>query len=431
MSRDPITQFLSQLQHPTLASIDLSLDRMMRLLTLLGDPHRRMPPVVHVAGTNGKGSTLAYLQAMFEAGGYRVHKYTSPHLVHFSERIILAGKEIDNAKLVSIVKHVASFLPQCPATFFEAATAVAFLAFAEKKADVLLLETGMGGRLDATNVIAKPLLTAITPIDMDHTEFLGNTLEEIAAEKAGIVKSGVPCVLGKQLENAKRVVVEKAGELNAPLYVYGEDWNCTLTDTGGRYQSETRELSFTPSLVGPHQLENAAMAIACLEKLSQFTLTDEQMQKGIASAIWPARIQKLSSGPYAAAVADHTLYVDGGHNPQGGRVLAEWLAQQSMDIYLVCGMMGSKNAEDYLAALQPYATALFSVPIPSEDKSYKPATLAECAQRVGIKAEACESVQKALQTIVARAKNPSLICICGSFYLAGFILEADTNGLAA
>ncbi|MGE3713898.1 MAG: folylpolyglutamate synthase/dihydrofolate synthase family protein [Alphaproteobacteria bacterium] len=431
MSRDPVEQFLSQLHHPMLASIDLSLDRMHRLLAMLGNPHKRLPPVIHVAGTNGKGSLLAYLQSILQHAEYTVHKYTSPHLVQFRERIVLGGKEINNDYLVSIVKHVAPLLQQQPATFFEATTAIACLAFAEHKADVLLLETGMGGRLDATNVIDKPLLTAITPIGFDHTEYLGNTLEKIAAEKAGIMKKGVPCVVGKQEAVVQRLLEDKAVALNAPLYTYGKDWNCIWHDTHGGYNSDMRQLSYTPSLPGQFQYDNAATAIACLDVLTSFNVNDTHIAQGIANARWPARIQQLHSGALSALVPQHTLYLDGGHNAEGGKVLGAWLAVQEKDIYLICGMMKSKDSAGYLKYLARHARQLYTVAIPDEADSQKPEQLAEVARALGMDSQPAASVQKALQTIAQHATKPSLICICGSLYLAGQVLQAEGQRTAA
>ncbi|MEQ1790441.1 MAG: Mur ligase family protein, partial [Rickettsiales bacterium] len=284
MSAD-IERFLKQLQHPLLAGIDLSLDRMLRLLSMLRNPHKRLPPVIHVAGTNGKGSLIVYLQAIFEAAGYRVHRYTSPHLVHFSERILLQGKPIENAALEKLFRHLAPMLQQQQVTFFEAVTVAAFVAFSEKPADILLLETGLGGRLDATNVIDKPLLTAITPISMDHTEYLGETIAKIAAEKAGIIKRGVPCVVGRQgFSEVTDLIKEKADSLDAALFSLGQDWNVE----NHHYISNTRNILLTPSLVGEHQYDNAATAVACIERLPQFNISDEHIQIGLKNAVWPA-----------------------------------------------------------------------------------------------------------------------------------------------
>lgn len=417
---DPIEQFFSRLHHPSLAQIDLKLDRMLRLLSLLGNPHKRIPPVIHVAGTNGKGSLIAYLKAIFEAAGLRVHVYTSPHLVQFRERIVVAGTMIENAQIESIIRHVAPILAQQPATFFEATTALAFLAFAEKKADVVLLETGMGGRLDCTNVIDKPILTAITPIALDHMEFLGDTVTKIAAEKAGIIKQNVGCVLGRQTPEALAVLRAKAGEKNAPLIEFTE-----------------RELPAMPSLVGAHQRDNAMTAMACIEQLPQFNITQEHIAEGLASAVWPARLQKLTRGPYAEMLpSTMQLWLDGGHNQQGGEVLAAWLAEQNKPVYAICGMMGTKDASGYLQAIAPYVSKLYAVAIPNEATCKKPSEIVASAQAAGIKAEAAESVEAALAAIVSSPHpNPppqagegnnnqsALVAIIGSLYLAGFVLQ--------
>ena len=418
----PIEQILQRLHHPVMERIDLTLDRMLRLLAMLGSPQKRIPPVIHVAGTNGKGSLLIYLQGMLQAAGYRVLRYTSPHLVHFRERIILQGQEIDNAYLETVLKHVASVLPAQPATFFEATTAAAFLAFAERPADVLLLETGMGGRLDATNVIAKPLLTAITPISFDHTEYLGTTLAAIAGEKAGIIKRGVPCVVGRQEEEAAQVIAKKAAALDAPLFRLGHEWQVA----GNEYRSSQRTLTLVPSLAGKHQLDNAATAIACLEQLPQFTVSDEHIAQGLASAVWPARLQELE-GAYAALLPPGVgLWLDGGHNPQGGQILGEWLAgRNGGDAYLICGMIKGKDMKAFLAPLAAHTQMLFGVAIPDENTSQPAASIVKTAAALGMQAQEAASVENALQTIAARAKTQDIVCICGSLYLAGKVLAAQ------
>lgn len=427
MSRDPIENFLNSLHHPMLASIDLSLDRMHRLLAMLGNPHRRLPPVIHVAGTNGKGSLLANLQSILQAAGYKVHKYTSPHLVCFRERIVLCGQEIDDAYVVNIVKHVAAQLQAQPATFFEATTAAAFIAFAEKPADILLLETGMGGRLDATNILEKPILTAITPIAFDHTEYLGKTLMAIAGEKAGIIKRDVPCVIGKQEPEALSILKQKASEKNAPLYRVGYEWQ----HTHGEYISSKRRMRFSPVLPGDFQYDNTATALACLDMLPQFNVSDAQVTEGVAKAEWPARLQHITSGPLTELVAGHQLWLDGGHNPQGGQVLGAWMAAQKQDIYLVCGMMKGKDAKAYLQHLAPYAKRLYTVAIPEESGSHSTSSLAAQACAVGIATQEAASLEKALQTIAGSAKNPSIVCICGSLYLAGYVLHINASKTAA
>jgi dihydrofolate synthase/folylpolyglutamate synthase len=424
-----IEQFLNRLHHPALAQIDLSLDRMHRLLAMLGSPHKRLPPVIHVAGTNGKGSLLANLKAMFEAAGYKVHRYTSPHLVHFRERIVLSGEEITDEHLMRLLSHAAPILQQQPATFFEATTALAFLAFAEKKADILLLETGMGGRLDATNVVDKPLLTAITPIAFDHMEFLGTTIQKIAGEKAGIIKQGVPCVIGRQNDDALAVFEKVAAQKNAQLYRMQHEWSHHLLPPPARgragvgvYHSPSRNLSFTPSLVGNYQYDNAATAIACLDLLPQFKISDEQITSGLANVVWPARLQKLSLANLPGHIE---LWLDGGHNAQGGEMLAEWLKEApDYEHHLICGMIKGKDAAAFLVPAQPYAATLQAIAIPAEPNTQAPDQLAQTARQLGFDATPAASLEKALQSAIARAKKPARITICGSLYLAGKVLAS-------
>ena len=417
---DVMEQFLSRLHHPMLANIDLKLERMQRLLSLLHNPQRRLPPVIHVAGTNGKGSLIAYLKAIFEAAGLRVHVYTSPHLVQFRERIVVQGKMIENAQIENIMKHVAPILAQQPATFFEATTALAFLAFAEKPADILLLETGLGGRLDATNVIEKPALTAIAPISFDHMEYLGDTLAKIAGEKAGIIKKNVACVVGRQVLEAAEVLDKKAAELGAPLFRLGQEWRVE----NHRYVSKRRDVALAPVLVGEHQYDNAATAVACIENLPQFSISDAQIAQGLANASWPARLQKLTHGGYIQHVPDGCeLWLDGGHNAQGGEVLAAWLASRpELEKYLICGMVRGKDSAGFLAPVAKYTKALYAITIPEEATSQSADMLAGAARGVGLEAHVAASIEIALQTIGERAKTPSIICICGSLYLAGKVL---------
>lgn len=414
---DAIEQFLNRLHHPALAQIDLKLDRMVRLLSMLGNPQKKLPPIIHVAGTNGKGSLIAYLKAIFEAAGLRVHVYTSPHLVEFRERIVLNGKMIENAQVQQLATHVARMLEQQPATFFEATTALAFLAFAQKQADVLLLEVGVGGRLDATNVIDKPILTAITPVAMDHMEYLGDTIEKIAGEKAGIIKKDVPCVIGRQSVQATGVLEAEAAKIGAPISRMNHQWRVE----NHRYISASKNIALNPSLAGEHQYDNAATAVACIEQLPQFGISDEHITQGLANAVWPARLERLTKGKYAAMI-DAPLWLDGGHNPQGGEVLGAWLSQQQVEKYLICGMVQGKDAKGFLEHLAPHATALYAISIPDEPNTQKPETLAAAAKELGMEAYAATSIEMALQTIKSRAKTPYLVCICGSLYLAGKVL---------
>lgn len=423
---DPVEAFLNSLQHPLMAGIDLSLDRMRRLLGMMGQPQTRLPPVIHVAGTNGKGSLLAYLTAIFAAAGLRVHRYTSPHLVEFRERMLVRGEMVENDTLLNVMKHMAPLLAQQPVTFFEATTALAYVVFAEKPADILLLETGMGGRLDATNVIEKPLVTAITPVSFDHTEFLGESLEVIAGEKAGIMKRGVPCVIGRQAPEIMPVLEKKAAALDVPLIRFGQEFHIERDGDKRWYRSNKRTLELTPSLPGAFQYDNAACALACMDAQELYAIEGAHVSRGLASAQWPARLQHLTHHPYnRLAGAGISLYLDGGHNPQGGEMLAQWLKEQvTPERYLICGMMGTKDCTSYLRPLAPYVRALYAVPIPGEANAKPPAEVQKAAQSLGIEAEMAPSVEIALQTIARRAKTPATLCICGSLYLAGKVLAA-------
>ncbi len=427
--------------HPKV--IDLSLGRVERLLERLGHPERRLAPVVHVAGTNGKGSLLAFLRAMLEATDKRVQVYTSPHLVRFHERIRLSRGLIDEAALIALLEHCEEVNGPEPITFFEVTTAAAFLAFAEEAAseegaDILLLETGLGGRLDATNVIDRPRLTAITPVALDHQQFLGPSLEVIAREKAGIMKPGVTCVVGPQ-EPAALAVLERQGqEIGARLFAHGRDWSFTATPAGFRYEDAkgVRELP-KPGLLGSHQIANAALAVACAAQLEEFGLDDASIARGIATATWPARLQRLTRGPLVEALPEGwELWLDGGHNPAAGQALAETLKAEWVEgkdgrpLDLVYGMLDTKVAAGYLEALAPLTHSLQAVRIPGEAASLSAEAAAEHARQAGIKAAPAESVLAAVQRLVeagidSGSGKPQRILICGSLYLAGHVLAEN------
>jgi dihydrofolate synthase / folylpolyglutamate synthase len=432
---DAVLDRLTRL-HPKV--IDLSLGRVERLLERLGHPERRVAPVVHVAGTNGKGSLVAYLRAMLEAAGQRVQAYTSPHLVRFHERIRLTGGLIDEAALIGLLERCEAVNGPEPITFFEVTTAAAFLAFADEAttkggADVLLLEVGLGGRLDATNVIARPRLTAITPIALDHQQFLGTTIEAIAGEKAGIMKPGVTCVVGEQDPRTVEVLERRAQEVGAPLFLCGRDWAFAATAEGFRYEdaSGVRELP-KPSLLGVHQIANAALAVACATRLDGFALDAAAMAAGIEKAAWPARLQRLTKGPLvdalppSAGTTGWELWLDGGHNPAAGVALAETLkAWHDRPLDLIYGMLDTKVAAGYLEALAPHVHALKAVRIPGEAASLSAETAARYAAEAGIDAAPAENVMQALGAHVAAATKPGRILICGSLYLAGQVLREN------
>lgn len=408
---------LERLLHHPLPEIDLSLARVSLFLERVGHPERHLPPVVHVAGTNGKGSLIAYLRAILEAGGYRCHVYTSPHLVRFHERIVVAGQEISDEALREVLMRVLDAAQDFPLTFFESTTVAAFLAFAEAPADVVLLETGLGGRLDATNLVSEPALTAITPISFDHTEFLGDTLAKIAYEKAGIMKPGVPCVLGPQEPEALAVLEGKAVELHAPAMIYGRDFRLE----GNGYFSDGLHLAgLAPSLPGQFQLRNAATAVACIEALRPlFPLEDAQILQGIAHAVWPARLQKLEGGALNAIVGiGRMLWLDGGHNPSAGEAVAAWQQARGGKIHLVLGMLKGKDAAGYLRPLVPHLASLTVIPIEGEEKSAPVESLLEIAKTLGMSGQAEDSVEAAL----ARIPGGEDVLIGGSLYLAGVVL---------
>lgn len=420
--------------HPKL--IDLSLGRIERLLAALGHPERCMAPAIHVAGTNGKGSTVAFLRAMLEAQGYRVHVYTSPHLVRFNERIRLAGKLIDEAMLSAMLERCEQANGGQPITFFEVTTAAAFLAFAETPADIVLLETGLGGRLDATNVLAAPLACVITPVSMDHEQFLGDTLAKIAGEKAGILKRDVTCVVAPQAPEAAAVIAARAGEIGAPLLCYGRDWSVETLSHGMRWHSTREAPSWRdttlprPALPGAHQIINAGAAIACLSLLRDIVVDEAAIRQGLSTVEWPARLQRLTRGPLVGALRklphDIELWLDGGHNPSAGEALAAQAVQwRDKPLMIVAGLLRTKDAAGFFRPLAPHIAAARSVTIAGEDASLTAEETAEAAGRAGLPATPAESVAAAVAALARIATQPARILICGSLYLAGQVLAEN------
>ena len=413
--------------HPKL--IDLGLGRVEALLARLGQPHRALPPVVHVAGTNGKGSTIATMRACLEAAGRRVQVYSSPHLVCFHERIRLADGLIGEDRLVAVLQACEAANGDEPVTYFEITTVAAFKAFAEDTADLLLLETGLGGRLDATNVIARPRLVVLTTIDHDHSEFLGDRLEQIAFEKAGILKPGVPVVVAPQPAEVMAVIEERAAAVGAPLLRAGKEW-CLQADDDGLTVTlgEAAWRLPLPSLRGRHQHVNAAVAIVACRSLGDLAPPLAAARQGLGSIEWPGRLQALIAGPLAERVAaagpGWTLWLDGGHNPSAGRVLSQVLApwREEGPVHLICGMLNSKQAGAFLAALVPHVDSCHTVAIPGEANAFKAEALAEKARKAGLAAEACDSLPAALDAVL-RSGAPGRILICGSVYLAGRVLD--------
>jgi dihydrofolate synthase/folylpolyglutamate synthase len=414
--------------HPK--AIDLSLERIERLLDALGNPEGQLPPVVHVAGTNGKGSVIAFLRAFLEAAGTRVHVYTSPHLVRVNERYCLAGRLIGDAELVAYLEECEAANGGAPITFFEITTAAAFLAFSRVPADVVLLETGLGGKLDATNTVARPAVTAITPVSVDHVQFLGETLAEIAGEKAGILKPGVAAVIGPQDPEAAEAIAARAEVVGAPLIRYGTDWQAHPVGAGmtWRRRDTTLELP-APALFGAHQVDNAGLAIACLERLPGLTVDEAAIRRGLATVEWPGRLQLLEVGPLVDGLPGDgwELWLDGGHNPAAGRMLAT-VARGWRDrpLHLIFGILSSKDGTGFLSPLAPFAESVRAVAIPGEQASLSADEAAEVARAAGLAAEPAESIDDAVKAIVAGSSGPARVLICGSLYLAGKVLA--TNG---
>jgi dihydrofolate synthase/folylpolyglutamate synthase len=445
LGSDRVLQRLMQL-HPK--KIDLSLGRIERLLATLGNPQDRLPPALHVAGTNGKGSTVATWRACLEAGGYRVHAYTSPHLVRFHERIRLAGHLIDEDALLGLLEECERANHGEPITFFEITTAAAFLAFARTPADVVLLETGLGGRLDTTNVVRCPAATAITPVSLDHQAFLGDTIAAIAGEKAGILKPGVPAIIGPQPDEAEAVIEARAAAIGAPLFRWQREWHCapisSLSRTAGegaraqsaragegvagmRYEGPRWHLDLPlPSLPGMHQVANAGTAIACLEQLPQFSLSPATIADGLRHIEWPARMQRLRRGPLVEMLPEGwELWLDGGHNPSAGEIIAE-VARGWHDrpLDLVVGMLKTKDASGFLAPLAPHARTLLAVTIPGEENPHPAGEIVASAKSVGIAARESESIDAALHDLVQQSA-PARVLICGSLHLAGVVLAKN------
>jgi len=416
--------------HPKV--IDLSLSRIEKLLEHLGNPERNLPPTIHVAGTNGKGSLIAFLRAILEAAGYKVHVYISPHLVNFNERIRLAGRLIDDKALSNILEECEKFNAGEPITFFEITTAAAFLAFSRTDSDVVLLETGLGGRLDATNVIKTPALTIITPVSLDHQQFLGDTLSEIITEKLGILKPGVPCIAAKQDRREEKKfckLVEKAG---VSLSLEGKDWSVRKTKNGMAFDSAKDGKKFTrdfptPALSGAHQLRNAGLAVAAIDGLAGFDVHDSAIALGLKSVQWPARLQRLMSGPLVDKLPDSwELWLDGGHNGAAGKMISKHARSwRDRPIHMIFGMLNSKNPGDFLAHLEGRLSLFRGIAIPDEANTLSAWEVTEVALSLRMDAAVANSVEAALEDIV-RQREVARVIIAGSLYLAGRILEENS-----
>jgi dihydrofolate synthase/folylpolyglutamate synthase len=399
--------------------INFGLSRVYDLLARLGNPHLKIPPAIHIAGTNGKGSTLAFLRAIFAESGLKIHTYTSPHLVNFNERIVLAGKEISDEILNEILREcqeAAEKSPAIPLTFFEGITVAAFLAFSRLPADLLLLEVGMGGRLDATNVLPEVLCSVITPISFDHTEFLGKTLSKIAFEKAGIIKKNCPLVIGKQKPSILRVLENRAAELGCEVKILGRDF----------FADESLP---KPSLIGAHQIENAATAITTATLQRKFLITEEQIKSALKKVTWPARLQKINSGKFFNILPKNCeLYLDGSHNPQGATTILDFLkTQKGKKNSVIFSMLKDKDCASFLKKISSRVGQLIALEIPDEPKSRDGEELQKIGQELGINSLAAENFDQAFEKIFSSLKpdEPALILICGSLYLAGSFLTLN------
>ncbi|RCL01371.1 MAG: dihydrofolate synthase / folylpolyglutamate synthase [Candidatus Tokpelaia sp. JSC085] len=421
--------------------IDLSLGRIMQLLRLLGNPHLNIPPVIHIAGTNGKGSASAFLRSMLEAAGYSVHVYTSPHLVHWHERYRIGfkggGRFVNDAQLAEVLKHVTVTAAnnEQSITVFEVLTVAALLLFAEYPADATILEVGLGGRLDATNVITKPAASLIMPISLDHQSFLGNQIEDIAKEKAGIIKAASPVVIGfQESESVRNILIHKAWKMGVPSSVYGQDYIAYKKHGRMIFQNCNGHMDLPlPRLAGGFQISNAAAAIEGL-RAAGFKIRKSAIVHGMDNVFWPARIQHIRKGKLFKRLFPHVeLWLDGGHNPAAGAVTAQFFRKlcekEKRALILICGMIKTKDAVEYLTAFKNITTRLCAVPVRLSDDGILPTTLAQLARSIGLNSQAFQSLFDALENILDTKKlsSPSLVLICGSLYLAGeVLLENDS-----
>jgi dihydrofolate synthase / folylpolyglutamate synthase len=416
--------------HPK--KIDLSLDRMEQILPKLGDPHRRLPPTIHVAGTNGKGSTIAFMRAMLEAAGKTVHVYTSPHLVRFHERIRLAGELVDEETLVAAFQRCEDANGGAPITVFEMTTAAALLLFAETPADYLLLEVGLGGRFDATNVIHRPIASVITPVSLDHMEYLGDSVSKIAAEKAGILKRGCPAILADQSAEGRAVLEDEARRLRAGSVVIGGQDFQTYEENGRLVYQDTQGLLDLPlpRLPGRHQHLNAGTAIATLRQVMGEEMTQDRIARGLTHVDWPARLQRLTGNVLKLSPKGSEVWLDGGHNSDGGRVLSAAMAEMEeknpRPLVMIAGMLSTKDSTAFLACFAGLSHQLYAIGISGQDAARTPQDVADRAKTAGLKAESAMSLAEALARINDKVWGiPPRILITGSLYLAGEVLAFD------
>lgn len=411
-------------------TMDLGLARLERLLTRLGNPHLKLPPVFHIAGTNGKGSTAAFLRAGLEASGRRVHAYTSPHLVRFNERIRVAGNIVDDDTLIGLLSDVLAVNASARITFFELTTAVALLAFVRHPADACVVEVGLGGRLDATNVVV-PVMTGIAQLGLDHQQWLGPTILDIAGEKAGIAKRRVPLVVSKYPRTVAAKVAEVAGVAGAKLIERGPDWDAAVYEGALHYRDLAGKLSLPlPRLAGAHQLDNAALAVAMLRHQHAVPVADSALRAAMGWAEWPARLQRLDAGPLVGLLPPGSeVWLDGAHNPAAARAVADAFRGHNLaerPFYLVFGMLAAKDAAGFLKPFAGRATAVYPVPVPGH-AHHDPADLVRLARETGLPGSAATDVLAALSAIAKSADRarPPVVLIAGSLYIAGGVLTAN------
>ena len=416
--------------HPKI--IDLSLERMERILARLGNPEKKMPPVIHVAGTNGKGSTVAYVKSILEQAGLKVHCYTSPHLVKFHERIYVAGETISEEKLSALLEECEVANGDAPITFFEITTTAALLAYSRTPADYLILEVGLGGRLDATNVVVKPALSVITTVDYDHQQYLGTTLTAIAREKAGILKSGMSAIIGAQPDEARAEIELVAEKIGSPIFIANQDWQSFEQHGRLVFQDENGLLDLSlPHLKGRHQVDNAGNAIAAIRLLDDTRVSEAHIEQGLKSVSWPARMQKLGAGALTSLIPkDAELWLDGGHNPSAGRAIARAFSdindRHSRPLVLIWGMLNTKDAGSFIEPFVGLAQRVVTLAIPDELNAVPADQLAEIARSHNLSAETASSLIKALGQASLTTPAPRIL-ICGSLYLAGHVLSVHEN----
>ena len=432
MAIDRILERLLKL-HPKL--IDLSLSRLKKLLDSLGNPEENLPPIIHVAGTNGKGSTVATLAAIYKSAGYRAHIYTSPHLVRFTERIVVSGSEISKNYLKELLIECEDANNGESITFFEITTAAAMLAFSRNPADLLLLEVGLGGRFDATNVIETPTLSVITPVSMDHQDFLGNTIDEIAFEKAGILKPSVPAIIGPQTNEALNVIKRRALELGSSAYIFGEDWNISPANNQLMFKIGSKSsIVPRPNLLGDHQIQNAGCALASVKLLNgQFPVSPQEIDMGLVSINWPARLQKLKEGNLIEnLLEDVEIWIDGGHNQDAAKAIASTLkdwrtASPEISIHMVFGALNNRCPQNFLQYFTNVIDTIRAVDIPGETNALSASEIETAALECGLKAYPAMGIGPAITDIISNSSGKRRILICGSLYLAGAVLRENNH----